>query len=129
MSKPAQDERSPVALENVLQRLEGGVFMAVCEDGSHHIVATYPYIAVQGDSEDEASEIFIDALIDWFDERDAATGAQRAHYDNLRMPMWERVKFIFLVWRDKSKAPDHNNDNVERCQHGNYSAWHHQNAH
>ena len=129
MSKPAQAERTAVELDNLLQRLEGGVFMAKCEDSSQHIVATYPYIAVQGDSEDEASQIFIDALIDWFDERDAATGAQRAHYDNLRMPIWERVKFIFLVWRDKFKAPDRYIDNAERCQHGNYSAWHPQNAH
>ena len=129
MSKPAQAELTSVELDNVLQRLRGGVFVAACEDGSHHIVATFPYIAVQGDTEKEASQIFIDALIDWFAERDAASGAERAYYDNLRIPFWERVKFKFLVWRDSIvSAPNHPHDE-KWCQHGNYSAWHHQNAH
>lgn len=123
MPKPTQATSA-----EALRRLKGGVFVTVRADGSHHMVATHPYIAVQGKTEQEAHRVFGDALTDWFEERDAAIGAEREYYDNLRMPFWEQARLRFLVFRDKFKVPNRRKDDA-KCQQENHVKWHPQNAH
>jgi len=90
--------------KQALSRTSGPAFACTFPTGECSIVLTYPYIAVQGSNEEEATEILEEVLIDWFIDRDSADEADKRAYDNLRMPFFERLKLRFLVWRSSVRA-------------------------